>query len=412
MRSMRAVMLCAVGGVLIACGDGTGPINGLPRELTVGEQKLVATSNRFAFNLFREVVRQQPPDSNVFISPLSAAMALGMTYNGARGETQTGMAQALSLEDLTTQEANESFRSLIDLLRGLDPKVDFRLANSIWYKLGFVPRAEFLDVNQRYFDAEVSALDFAKPEAVTTINGWVDANTNGKIPKIIDAIDRDIVMLLINAIYFKGTWVHEFDKDRTRNEPFTLRSGAERDVSMMHHGGPAFVRYYAGSGFRVVDLPYGASAYSMTIVLPDPGRDVDSVAAGLSAEAWGAVVDGLDEDSVIVALPKFRLEWDAMLNDVLTTLGMGIAFKPLQADLSGIAGNPGDLYISFVKQGTFVDVNEEGTEAAAATVVGVGITCACGPTEFRVDRPFVFLIRERFSGTILFIGRITNPLAS
>lgn len=412
MQRVSCLMLCALSGALMACGEALGPINGLPRELTLAEQKLVTTSNRFAFHFFREVVQQGNPDSNVFISPLSAAMALGMTYNGTRGETQTAMAHTLGLENLTTQEANESFRSLIDLLRGLDPKVDFRLANSIWYKLGFVPRSEFLDVNQRYFDAEVSGLDFTGSKAVSTINGWVDANTNGKIPTIIDRIDDSIVMLLINAIYFKGTWVYQFDKDRTKDEPFTLRTGARRNVSMMHHEGAAQVKYYRGQDFQVVDLPYGADAYSMTVLLPDAGRDVDSVIARLTPDGWGAIVDGLTRDSVIVAMPKFRLEWESMLNGVLTALGMGIAFKPFEADLSGIAGNPGDLYISYVKQKTFVEVNEEGTEAAAATVVGVGITCACGPLEFRVDRPFVFLIRERFSGTILFVGKIMNPVAA
>ncbi len=411
MRRTFCMILCSLSGVLTACGEPLGPITALPRELTVAEQKLVTTSNRFSFNLFREVVRQEDSDSNVFISPLSAAMALGMTYNGARGETQTAMAQTLGLEDLTTQEANESFRSLIDLLRGLDPKVDFRLANSIWYRLGFVPRPEFLDVNRSYFDAEVSALDFTQPEAVTTINNWVDASTNGKIPKIIDGIDDSIVMFLINAIYFKGTWVYQFDKDRTKSEPFTLRGGAQRNVSMMHQGGSAPVGYYTAPGFQVVDLPYGVGAYSMTIVLPDRGGDVDSVIANLSPEAWAGIVDGLTKDSVVVVMPKFRLEWGDSLNGVLRALGMGIAFGG-GADLSGIAGAPGDLFISYVKQGTFVDVNEEGTEAAAATVVAVGITCACGPVEFRVDRPFVFLIRERFSGTIMFMGKIMNPAAS
>src|SRR3990172_8771830 len=210
-RFSGPVLLILAAGAF-GCGEALGPIGALPRELSVAEAKLVATNNRFAFNLFREVLRQSEPDSNVFISPLSAAMALGMTYNGARGETRTAMAEALGLGDLTLQEANESFRSLIDLLRGLDPKVDFRLANSIWYRLGFAPRPEFLDVNRKYFDAEVSALDFARPDAVTTINRWVDANTNGKIPEIIKQIEDSIVMLLINAIYFKGSWTHQFDK--------------------------------------------------------------------------------------------------------------------------------------------------------------------------------------------------------
>lgn len=412
MKSISRSILYLAGAALAGCGgEPLGPINGLPRELSVAEQKLITASNGFAFNFFREVVRHEDPDSNVFISPLSAAMALGMTYNGARGETQAAMAQVLGLDHLTTQEANESFRSLIDLLRGLDPRVDFRAANSIWTRQGFTARPEFLDVNRKYFDAQVAALDFGGPKAVETINGWASDNTNGRIPEILKSIGADIVMLLINAIYFKGTWEYEFDRARTAEEPFTLRGGGQRTVSMMRHAGGAYVGYYEGAGFRAVDLPYGGGAYSMTIVLPDAGRDVDSVVAGLSSEAWSALTEGLTRDSVAIAMPKFQLRWDDSLNAVLKALGMEVAFTG-QADLSGIAGNPGDLFISFVKQGTFVDVNEEGTEAAAVTVVGIGIISAGGPPMFRVDRPFVFAIRERFSGTILFIGRIMNPTSN
>jgi serpin B len=403
------MMLCSLSGVLTACGGGpVEPISALPRQLTVGEQKLIDTGNKFAFTFFREVVRQGNPDSNVFVSPLSAAMALGMTYNGARGETQIAMAQTLGLDQLTTQEANESFQSLIALLRGLDSKVDFRLANSIWYKLGFVPRPEFLDVNRQYFDAQVSGLDFASPQAVSTINNWADDNTNGKIPKILDSIDPSLVMFLINAIYFKGSWVHQFDKSLTHDSPFTLRNGAPENVPTMRHADAVSLGLYQGQGFEVVDLPYGAGAFSMTVILPAEGRDVDSLVAGLTADDWGAILDGLHVSDAIVTMPKFKIEWGDSLNDVLTALGMGIAFTG-GADLSGIAGNPGDLYISFVKQNTFVDVNEEGTEAAAVTNVGIGLTSVPMVHEIHVDRPFVFLIRERFSGTILFMGKIMNP---
>jgi len=409
MPRSSGLIVCVLSGALAACGGGPSePITALPRQLTVGEQKLIATGNTFAFKFFGEVVRQGNPDSNVFVSPLSAAMALGMTYNGARGETQTAMAQTLGLDQLTTQEANESFQSLIALLRGLDGKVDFRLANSIWYRLGLAPRPEFLDVNRQYFDAEVRGLDFANPEAVTTINNWANDNTNGKIPKIIDAIDPSLVMFLINAIYFKGSWVHQFDKSLTRDDPFTLRSGAQASVSTMRHAEAVSLNLYQGDGFEVVDLPYGGGAFSMTIVLPAEGREVDSVVAGLSPEAWNAILDGLHAGDAIVIMPKFKLEWGDSLNAVLRSLGMGIAFTD-RADLSGIAGNPGDLFISFVRQNTFVDVNEEGTEAAAVTTVGVGVTSVPMVHEVHVDRPFVFLIRERFSGTILFMGKIMNP---
>src|SRR5574341_1539011 len=272
-RAIIGLTICAFSGALGACGGGPSePITALPRELTAGEQQLIATGNQFAFNFFREVVRQGNPDSNVFVSPLSAAMALGMTYNGARGETQTAMARTLGLDQLTTQEANEAFQSLIALLRGLDPKVDFRLANSIWYRNTFVPRPEFLDVNRQYFDAEVSGLDFTSPQAVATINSWADDNTNGKIPKVIESIDSTLMMFLINAIYFKGSWVHQFDKSQTRDEPFNLRGGGQQSVPTMRHGEAVSLGFYQGAGFQVVDLPYGGGAFSMSIVLPAEGR--------------------------------------------------------------------------------------------------------------------------------------------
>jgi serpin B len=177
----------------------------------------------------------------------------------------------------------------------------------------------------------------------------------------------------------------------------------------MRHAEAVSLGLYQGPGYEVVDLPYGGGAFSMTIVLPAEGRDVDSVVAGLTPEVWGGIVDGLRDGDAIVSMPKFQLAWGDTLNDALTALGMGMAFIPGEADLSGIAGDPGSLYISFVQQNTFVDVNEEGTEAAAVTVVGVAVTAMPQVREIRVDRPFVFLIRERFSGTILFVGKIMNP---
>lgn len=411
----RPFVLFAVPLLALGCGDGLGPgepITRLPRELSVAEAELIESDNRFAFKLFREVNAQDTTGGDIFISPLSVAMALGMTYNGARAETRAAMEEVLELEGLDVEQVNEAYRSLIDLLRGLDPQVRFQIANSIWYREGLPVRQEFIDLNRTYFDALVTAMDFRDPGAPDVINDWVSDNTNGLIREIIDGIPADIVMYLINAIYFKGTWVYEFDKDRTRDDRFVLAGGGERQVPMMEWGAAAPVGYYVGSGFRAVDLAYGGGAYSMTILLPDPGRDIGVFARRLTNEDWAAVVDGLETDSVEVVMPKFRLEYDLTMNDVLAALGMGIAFEPYRADLSGIGLDPGDLYIDRVKHKTFVEVDEEGTEAAAVTSVGVRLVCACGPPQFRVDRPFVFAIRERYSGTILFMGKIMDPSAN
>jgi serpin B len=266
-------MACAVGDVF-------GPITELPRELTVAETKLVEADNRFAFTLFRAINDHENPDRNVFISPLSVAMALGMTYNGAAGTTREAMARTLELEGMTIEEVNQAYRDLIDLLRTLDPRVDLLLANSIWHRPQFTPLPTFFEVNRQYFDAEVQALDFARPDAATVINQWVEDATRGKIPTIVpDPIPGQIVAYLINAIYLKGDWAQQFDKDGTRDEPFWLADGGTVDVPMMSREEGHAVRLVVGD-VTVLDLPYGGGAYSMTVLLPRraPGRSPASSA--------------------------------------------------------------------------------------------------------------------------------------
>ncbi len=285
-RPSRAIAVLPVLAVpsLMACavGDVFGPITELPRELTVAETKLVEADNRFAFTLFRAINDHENPDRNVFISPLSVAMALGMTYNGAAGTTREAMARTLELEGMTIEEVNQAYRDLIDLLRTLDPRVDLLLANSIWHRPQFTPLPTFFEVNRQYFDAEVQALDFARPDAATVINQWVEDATRGKIPTIVpDPIPGQIVAYLINAIYLKGDWAQQFDKDGTRDEPFWLADGGTVDVPMMSREEGHAVRLVVGD-VTVLDLPYGGGAYSMTVLLPRsrraPGRSPASSA--------------------------------------------------------------------------------------------------------------------------------------
>jgi serpin B len=266
----------------------------------------------------------------------------------------------------------------------------------------------FLDVNREYFDAEIAGLDFSDPSAAATINAWVNDATRGKIEEIVDdPIGGGLVMFLINAIYFKGDWAHQFDKSLTRDDDFTLLDGTVKRVETMRHREPAAVRVFSDDLVRVIDLPYGGDAFTMTILLPRTGVALDDAIGELDGSRWQAIVAGLEEDGTIVALPKFTFEYELEMNDVLKALGMGIAFTPRQADFSKMRV-ANDLYIDHVKHKTFVDVNEEGTEAAAVTSVGIGVVSA-GPREYAVDRPFVFAIRERFSGTIIFIGKILDP---
>ncbi|MFC1611918.1 serpin family protein [Myxococcota bacterium] len=401
--------LCATLLTFLACGqqkDVGSNDDRIIRPPTDKELALAQSSNQFGFKLLDEVVSLSE-GGNVFVSPLSVSMALGMTYNGAKGTTAEGMATALEYGDLTLEEVNHAYRDLINLLTTLDPKVTMEIANSIWYREGFNVLDAFIEVNQLYFDAVVSALDFASPEAAATINAWVDAQTHGKIDSIVEPpISAATVMFLINAVYFKGTWTYEFDEEHTRDDTFHVSGSEQKTVKMMSIEGD--FAYLETEDFEAVDLPYGEGLFSMTVFLPKAGTDIDQLIADLNQETFDAWTASLSIDQGQLSLPRFELEYEAGLNDVLAALGMGQAFSP-SADFSGINGG-GGLFISNVKHKTYVKVNEEGTEAAAVTSVEVGITSA-GPEGFvmRVNRPFVFVIHDHHSGALLFMGKIVDP---
>jgi serpin B len=378
------------------------PINSLPRDLTGSESKIIAGSNAFAFDLFR-VGNPAQHKQNVFMSPLSASMALGMAGNGADGTTYDEMHAALRLDGTTREEVGTGYKSLIAMLIGLDPATNFTIANSIWYEQTFPFNKSFLDESQQYFDAQVQGLDFKNPSAVTTINSWVSQHTNDKIPTILSAIDDSEVMFLINAIYFKGSWQKQFDKSKTVDAIFHAADGTTATVPMMSRG--SGVQYAATAEYSAVDLPYGNSAFTMTVVLPNPGVDIDTFAESFDDAKWNSLVSSFHDADVAVFLPRFRMEWKRMLNDDLKQLGMRLAFSDV-ADFTRMSPLGRRLTITQVLQKTFVDVDEEGTEAAAATVVGVGVTSM--PPQFRPDHPFLVVIRERLSGTILFIGKIAK----
>jgi serine protease inhibitor len=290
-----------------------------------------------------------------------------MTMNGAAGQTYEEMRAALAFGTRSSDEINASYRSLIDMLRGLDRTVDFRIANSIWYRAGFPFEQPFLDAARQYFDARVAGLDFDAASAVPTINDWVKESTNGKIDRIVDApIDRDVVMYLINAIYFNGAWTSRFDKKATRPDQFTTIEGSTAPIEMMRRTDT--VRVAETADLQIVDLPYGGGAFSMTILLPRPGRSIRDVVAGLTAESWQAAVANASSREIELQMPKFKLRWEALLNDQLQALGMRQAFVGDVADFTRMSRPAGkNLYISKVKQKSYVDVHEEGTEAAAVT---------------------------------------------
>ena len=408
-RKMSLLLVILIAAAVLQCSNNpTATDRVVSRDLTASEKLLVESDNKFGLKLFKEIVKEEG-DENVFISPLSVSMALGMTYNGAAGTTREAMQKTLELSGLTIEDVNKSYKSLLELLSQLDPKVRFQIANSIWYRKGMSFEKDFIELNKTYFDALVSELDFADPKAAETINGWVDENTNGKISEIVDPpINPLMVMFLINAIYFKGTWTQEFSKELTEGADFFAPDGSRRPCKLMKREDE--FRYFENSDFQAIDLPYGDGDFSMVVFLPRRSTDLDFLITEFSQENWDKWMGSFSERKGTLQMPKFTLRYELELNDVLKALGMRIAFEPFVADFSNMCKTRKDLYISAVKHKTFVEVNEEGTEAAAVTSVGVAIT-SVDPTLFwmRVDRPFVFAIRENRSQTLLFLGKIIEP---
>ena len=393
---------------LLSCSND----HDLDQEFRISEKaaSLVETDNLFGLDLFRNVITYETKAENLMISPLSVALALAMTWNGSAGQTRTDMEKALRLKGLTSEEINESYRSLVNALQSVDPKVLLEIANSIYYRKDFTVEENFISLNRKYYNAEISPLDFSSPTAVNTVNGWVDTNTHGKIKTILDQITPDQVMFLLNAIYFKGIWKKEFRAENTRPYSFTTGNGTTQTVPMMTRSDT--VEYCANDIFRAIRLPYGKGTYNMLLFLPETGRSVKDIEARLDHDNWKSwMKEFLPAQPVDIRLPKFKFGYDIKLNDILKDMGMGIAFTGA-ADFTGI-NRAGGLRIDYVKHKTFVEVNEEGTEAAAVTIVAIEKTMA-GPSKipFYVDKPFIFAITEKNTGAILFIGKVTDPLKS
>lgn len=361
-----------------------------------------ASGSSFAFGLFQDIAAYDESDI-VFISPLSASIALSMTAAGAEGATQEEMLRTLGFGGLSVKDLNAYNRGIIDLLSSDPEGVELNVANSLWVSDRFTLKSRYIRTAGSEYSARVSNLDFSDPASPSVINRWCAENTAGRIDKMIENIDPATQMYLLNALYFKGMWTTPFDAANTRKDIF---HGNRRDseVEFMHR--TASFPYYIGPEGALLELPYGEGSFVMDIFLPEEGVSAEEFAAGLDGEALGTLTGLLQTDRIKVALPKFKAEYETSLNATLQRLGMRAAFTP-SADFSGMSREP--LMISEVKQKTFIEVNEEGSEAAAVTSVAVMRTSlAPEPLEFRVDRPFVFLIRERTSGTVLFLGLVRN----
>lgn len=406
--------------LLAGCGNvaTTGVGNEPPPQPNTGNKttdstrkvdpRLIEANNQFGFALLHQL-READEAKNLFFSPTSITLALAMTYNGAAGETEQAMAKVMSLEGMSKEELNQAALDLRRSLQSADPKVELAIANSLWARQGISFKRQFLETNRQYFGAQVSVLDFADPDAPQTINRWVDANTRGKIKKIVDNIPASTVMFLINAIYLNGKWQKPFDKSLTQEKPFHLANGEQKRVPMMAQTGK--FPYLKGENFQMVSLPYGQGRLSMVVVLPDEGISLNEWLKSLDAKSWKEWTSRLVTTDGELQLPRFKTEYDKTLNDALKSLGMAVAFDPDRADFTGMRDER-DLFLEKVHHKAVVEVNEEGTEAAAVTSVQVGITSVQQPRppfKMIVDHPFFFAIRDTRTGMVLFMGAVTEP---
>lgn len=374
-------------------------------NLPVKANEIISKSNNFGIDLFKKTASVEA--GNIMLSPLSASAALTMLLNGCNNDTYNQIQQMLGFEGMSTTDINETYKSLVDQLLNADPEVKLAIANAIWYRQGFDVKPPFLNTMHNDFSAHIEGLDFSQQSALTTMNKWASDNTFGKIPKVLDEISPDAVMFLMNALYFKGTWTYQFDKSKTNIENFYKEDGSAVSVSMMHINLNADV--YSNTNYRAIELNYGRTNFSMIVIVPN--ETLNDLFNDFSNEDWNSLTSSFNttqsKPEWAVSLPKFTFSYEKVLNDQLKSMGMVDAFDPMAANLTGISD--ANIFVSFVKQNSFVDVNEEGTEAAAVTIIGIELTSIGDSHVFIVNKPFVFAIRERTTNTILFIGKVVNP---
>lgn len=370
-------------------------------DLAKIDSRLIEGNNLFAFNIYREL-NEEDSDKNIFISPLSISTALSMTYNGAKSTTKEAMERVLRYRDMNPEDFNKGYKNLLIYLNNVDPKVELNINNSIWFKKGEVIEQDFLEANRDNFDAYIAGIDFQDKKAADTINEWIDKATKGKIDKMIDPpIPADVIMYLINAIYFKGQWTTQFNKDFTFTGVFNTEEGQEKEIQMMNRKGK--VEYGEIKGTKIVRLPYGNKEIAMYCILPEKSTKINNYIDKFHIVEWVELKDSLlEQDDVRLQIPKFKMEYGIKeLNNSLIKLGMGEVFDN-SADFSGIKD---DIFISRVLHKAVIDVNEEGSEAAAVTVVEMLEGCVVDPIEFIADRPFLFIIADDKTESILFMGK-------
>ncbi|MDE5422784.1 serpin family protein [Ancylomarina sp. DW003] len=365
----------------------------------------IASNNEFGFDLFKKLYQDNSSD-NMMISPVSISLALAMTYNGAEGETKTAFENTLHLEDLSRDQINIIYQNLQNYLKKTDSKVQMNIANSIWSKQGTNVEEKFKTNINEFYNAEFRIEDFSNPATLDAINNWVEQNTEGKIQNILGRIPDNAFMYLINAIYFKGIWTNSFDTKDSYSGEFTDEKEGVSQVDYMT--AEMDINYFNNDLFTAIELPYGDKDYAMIIFLPNENKKVRDIIDELNDSNWKYWMDSFSVLGLNVHLPKFKFGYKEELNSILTDLGMGNAFSNA-ANLSGISKDV-QLQISKVIHQSFIEVNEKGTEAAAATVVEIVNTSVGGePRTIHINKPFFFVIKEKQTNSIVFMGDVKNP---
>lgn len=384
------------------------PLEPVKIDLTSDQITLIDSGNSFAFDLFRKTAQDADKSENIIISPLSISVALSMTMNGADGATRDAMAEALRANGLSSEDINSSYKKLTETLLSVDKRVLINIANSVWTEQRFPVKKQFTDILTQYYNADTKSFNIEDPGAPADMNNWIEDKTNGLIKDMIESLDPQSAMLLINAIYFKGKWNSQFEKSKTINMPFHKQVGVVADVPMMKQKNE--FKSYKGDGFMLGEFPYGQGNYVMDVILPDNIDGVDDIIQSTDNVSFNSIINHLHQSEIDLSFPKFKYGYKKQLNNILSDMGMGVAFTEF-ADFSKISDLA--LMIGFVLHQAFIETNEEGTEAAAATVVGMYATSLpADPIEMNIDHPFFYIIRETTTNTILFMGKVADPSAN
>ncbi len=415
--AIESVLMVCVALFLSGIRAGSMPIHSTGKSFRIVDstsevqksefEKVIASQTDFSFKLFRALT-QQNDGENIFISPISASLSLSLLQNGANGVTLAEFAKVLGADfSLDSSNFNQANQESIEKLNEVGTGNELEIANSLWIRRDLSVKAEFVDANRRHYNADVLGVDFEAPQSSDIINAWVADRTKGKIRQIIDpgSISAETQLLAINSAYFKGRWELQFDPALTAEESFFLPDGRVTKHPLMSNFGT--YQYFENDDLQVVSLPYEGRRLSMYVVLPSQESSLEETIDEMTASLFENFISRMRMREGSVKIPRFRQEYEANLNGILQDLGLKTIFNSTQADFSRLSDT--SLFVSEVKQKTFVEVNEEGTEAAAVTGINIGITSISIPFQMTVNRPFFFVIKDNETGTILFMGSVLEP---